>query len=194
MPTLQTLAIGLTHFQMHSSPLAVLQGNHPYEYRVVRPDDYGLLFASGRRLDLCLNDGRESVILLEHEPVYTIGRLPDKSSLRPAQLPHPFFETNRGARQPTTDPVNCGLPTLDLRGATGPHCYLWNLEDLLIICSKFVSGGKVVGKTGVWVQDRKIASIGIGIRKWIMMRFRAQRCQRSERLSEHRSRGLSGVE
>ena len=43
----------------------------------------------------------ETIILLEHEPVYTIGRLRDQSSLRdPASLPHPGHEINRG-RQAT---------------------------------------------------------------------------------------------
>ncbi|MCX6961526.1 MAG: octanoyltransferase, partial [Verrucomicrobia bacterium] len=39
----------------------------------------------------------ETLILLEHEPVYTIGRTRDRSSLREA-LPHPVFETNRGGQ------------------------------------------------------------------------------------------------
>jgi len=126
------------------------------------------------RLDECLNNGEESVILLEHEPVYTIGRLPDKSSLHLVdQLPYPVFETNRGGQATYHGPGQLvGYPILDLRArGRDLHCYLRKLEDLLIdLLREFeINGGKIEGKTGVWVEDRKIASIGIGIRKWVTM-------------------------
>jgi lipoyl(octanoyl) transferase len=87
------------------------------------------------RLDECLNQGEESVILLEHEPVYTIGRLPDKSSLQLVeQLPYPVFETNRGGQATYHGPGQLvGYPILDLRArGRDLHCYLRKLEDLLI--------------------------------------------------------------
>jgi lipoyl(octanoyl) transferase len=126
------------------------------------------------RLDECLNKGEESVILLEHEPVYTIGRLPDKSSLHLVdQLPYPVFETNRGGQATYHGPGQLvGYPILDLRArGRDLHCYLRKLEDLLIdlLRELEIKGGKIEGKTGVWVEDRKIASIGIGIRKWVTM-------------------------
>ncbi len=126
------------------------------------------------RLDNCLNDGEESVILLEHEPVYTIGRLLDKSSLRVAeQLPYPVFETNRGGQATYHGPGQLiAYPILDLRGrGRDLHSYLRKLEDLLIdLLKEFeIRGTKVEGKTGVWVEDRKIASIGVGVRKWVTM-------------------------
>ena len=41
----------------------------------------------------------DTVLLLEHDPVYTIGRTPDQTSLRGAShLPHPFFQINRGGQ------------------------------------------------------------------------------------------------
>ena len=55
------------------------------------------------RLDDCLNDGEESVILLEHEPVYTIGRLPDKSSLRVVE-PAPLSGLRNQPRRPSDLP------------------------------------------------------------------------------------------
>jgi lipoyl(octanoyl) transferase len=126
------------------------------------------------RLEECLNNGEESVILLEHEPVYTIGRLPDKSSLHLVdQLPYPVFETNRGGQATYHGPGQLvGYPILDLRArGRDLHCYLRKLEDLLIdLLREFaIKGTKIEGKTGVWVEDRKIASIGIGIRKWVTM-------------------------
>jgi lipoyl(octanoyl) transferase len=126
------------------------------------------------RLDDCLTRGEESVILLEHEPVYTIGRLLDKSSLRAVDhLPYPVFETNRGGQATYHGPGQLvGYPILDLRArGRDLHGYLRKLEDLLIdLLEEFgISGSKIDGKTGVWVQDRKIASIGVGVRRWVTM-------------------------
>jgi lipoyl(octanoyl) transferase len=126
------------------------------------------------RLDECLHHGQETVILLEHQPVYTIGRLLDKSSLRSIdQLPYPVFETNRGGQATYHGPGQLvGYPILDLRvRGRDLHSYLRKLEDLLIdLLKEFeIVAGKVEGKTGVWVQDRKIASIGVGVRKWVTM-------------------------
>ena len=51
--------------------------------------------------------GPDTVLLLEHQPVYTIGRLRDQSSLRDsAALPHPVFETNRGGQATIMAPAS----------------------------------------------------------------------------------------
>jgi lipoyl(octanoyl) transferase len=126
------------------------------------------------KLDNCLREGAESVLLLEHEPVYTIGRILDKSSLRVIdQLPYPVFETNRGGQATYHGPGQLvGYPILDLRvRGRDLHRYLRKLEDLLIdLLLEFgIKGQRVEGKTGVWVEDRKIASIGVGVRKWVTM-------------------------
>jgi lipoyl(octanoyl) transferase len=126
------------------------------------------------RLESCLSNGAETVILLEHEPVYTIGRLPDKSSLRNVSLlPYPVFETNRGGQATYHGPGQLvGYPIVDLRiRGRDLHHYLRKLENLLIdLLADFgLQGVRVDGKTGVWIQDRKIASIGVGVRKWVTM-------------------------
>jgi lipoyl(octanoyl) transferase len=67
-----------------------------------------------RRTDDSLGD---ELLLLEHEPVYTIGRTPDQSSLRGgAHLPHPFFPINRGGQATYHGPGQLiGYPIIDLR-------------------------------------------------------------------------------
>lgn len=116
--------------------------------------------------------GEEALVLLEHEPVYTIGRTRDRSSLR-GDLPHPVFETNRGGQATFHGPGQLvGYPILDLaeRGRD-LHRYLRFLEGFLV---EFAGGFGVVahcrqGLTGVWVESRKVASIGVGVRKWVSM-------------------------
>ncbi len=83
----------------------------------------------------------DELLLLEHEPVYTIGRTPDQSSLvDAAHLPHPLFAINRGGQATYHGPGQLiGYPK------TRP------------------------GLTGVWIENRKIASIGVGVRYWVTM-------------------------
>jgi len=122
----------------------------------------------------CLATGEEAVFLLEHDAVYTIGRLPDKTSLgRVSQLPFPVHEINRGGQATFHGPGQLvAYPVLKLheRGRD-LHRYLRDLETVLIdLLAEFgLDADRVAGKTGVWVTDRKIASIGVGVRRWISM-------------------------
>jgi lipoyl(octanoyl) transferase len=125
-------------------------------------------------LDHCDRTGEETLFLLEHEPVYTIGRRLDKSSLgNTAYLPHPVFEINRGGQATYHGPGQLvGYPILDLkRRGKDLHIYLRSLETAVIrlVESFGVDAAFCEGKTGVWVENRKIASIGIGVRRWITM-------------------------
>lgn len=118
--------------------------------------------------------GKETIYLLEHQPVYTIGRLRDQSSLRDAaRLPYPVHETNRGGQATYHGPGQLvGYPILDLnpRGRD-LHEHLRRIEEALILaCGRFgVAAGRREGLTGVWVENRKLASIGVGVRKWVSM-------------------------
>lgn len=120
--------------------------------------------------------GEESnhLLLLEHEPVYTMGRNPDASSLREENLlPHPVHRTNRGGQATYHGPGQLvGYPVLDLGlFERDLHSYLRFLEEVLIALLEHhgVRGVRIAGKTGVWVGGRKIASLGVGVRKWISM-------------------------
>lgn len=118
--------------------------------------------------------GGEVVYVLEHRPVYTIGRLRDQSSLRDAAaLPHPVYETNRGGQATYHGPGQLtGYPILDLslRGRD-LHDHLRALEEALIRgCAALgLQASRRENLTGVWVGERKLASIGVGVRKWITM-------------------------
>ena len=124
-----------------------------------------------KRADHSLAD---ELLLVEHEPVYTIGRTPNQSSLRGAtHLPHPLFPINRGGQATYHGPGQLvGYPLIDLRRYEQDlHRYLRWIEDVLV---ELLAGYEVAaqtrdGLTGVWVEERKIASIGVGVRQWITM-------------------------
>jgi lipoyl(octanoyl) transferase len=124
-----------------------------------------------RRTNHSLGD---ELLLLEHDPVYTIGRTPNQTSLRGAvHLPHPLFPINRGGQATYHGPGQLiGYPIIDLRNCGQDlHRYLRWLEDLLVetLADAGISATTRAGLTGVWVENRKIASIGVGVRHWITM-------------------------
>ena len=116
----------------------------------------------------------DELLLLEHEPVYTIGRTPDQSSLSGStHLPHPLFAINRGGQATYHGPGQLiGYPIIDLRCCGQDlHKYLRWLEQLLTetLAEYDIAAIRRESHTGVWVDDRKIASIGVGVRHWITM-------------------------
>jgi len=124
-----------------------------------------------KREDRSLED---ELLLLEHEPVYTIGRAPDRSSLLgSAHLPHPLFPINRGGQATYHGPGQLmGYPIIDLRRCGHDlHKYLRWLEQLLIdLLARYdIAAQRRESLTGVWIENRKIASIGVGVRHWITM-------------------------
>jgi lipoyl(octanoyl) transferase len=126
----------------------------------------------------------DQLLLLEHEPVYTIGRTPDRSSLSApgrirrgevgaAHLPYPLFVINRGGQATYHGPGQLmGYPIIDLRRCGHDlHKYLrWVEQSLIDLLAKYgIAAARRESLTGVWVGDRKIACIGVGVRHWITM-------------------------
>jgi len=138
----------------------------PYQDALVRQQE----LAAARGSD----EIGDTLLLLEHAPVYTIGRIRNQSSLRdPATLPHPVVEINRGGQATYHGPGQLvGYPILDLKNhGKDLHAYLRTLEEALILAlADFgITASRRDGLTGVWVNERKIASLGVGVRKWISM-------------------------
>jgi len=140
------------------------------------------------------------IFLLEHESVFTIGRTRDQSSLLLRdQLPAPLHEINRGGQATWHGPGQLvGYLLLDLHRYGGDlHRYLRFLEESLIsLLGRWsVTGGQREGLTGVWVEDRKIASIGVGVRHWISMHgFGLNVCGTLEGFRSIVPCGISGVD
>ncbi len=136
--------------------------------------EHGLLLQEQAVEAVLDGTGGDLVYLLEHQPVYTIGRLRDQSSLRdPGTLPYPVHETNRGGQATYHGPGQLvGYPILDLTNrGKDLHEHLRAIEEALIrACASFgVAATRRDGLTGVWVENRKLASIGVGVRRWVSM-------------------------
>ena len=116
------------------------------------------------------------LLLVEHEPVVTLGRGTRASSLplAPAELERrgvEVFEVERGGDVTYHGPGQLvGYPILDLREHREDlHWYLRRLEAGLIAALGRAGrpGGAEPGLTGVWTAGRKIASIGIHVKQWV---------------------------
>ncbi len=136
----------------------------------------------------------DTLLLLEHDPIYTIGRTSDRSSLGllAAELPHPVQTTNRGGQATYHGPGQLvGYPILDLsRRGRDLHRYLRALEEILIeaMARHGVAGRRMEGLTGVWAAEgRKIASIGVGVRRWVSQHGFALNVQGGEALTPFRA-------
>ena len=116
------------------------------------------------------------LLLVEHEPVITLGRGTRATSLplAPAELERrgvPVIEVERGGDVTYHGPGQLvGYPILRLsEHREDLHWYLRSLEDALILAlgRLGVEAERRPGLTGVWTAGRKIASIGIHVKQWV---------------------------
>jgi lipoate-protein ligase B len=118
-------------------------------------------------------EGSDCLLLLEHPPVYTLGRGADPRFLGlGAEGGIPVVRTSRGGQVTYHGPGQLvGYPIVDLRAQRQDvRWYVRELEQVLIDALKALGivAGRVDGLPGVWVaQRRKIASIGVAIRRWV---------------------------
>lgn len=151
----------------------------------MRFEDWGLISyqeATNRQLELvekvAFGFEDDTVVFCSHPPVVTLGRATEPSDL--AGWSGEVVETSRGGRATYHGPEQLVIyPIIDLKKerqnlrSRDVDQYLRTLELMLIQtlekldiqakCPKIPD----VLLTGVWVRDKKIASIGIAVRKWV---------------------------
>lgn len=112
----------------------------------------------------------DTLLLLEHPPVFTLGRGGDaKHLLHPGEVP--VQRVSRGGDVTFHGPGQLvGYPIVALKQhGKDVHVYLRQVEDVLIstLAEWDIAAHRQDGLTGVWVGSHKIASIGIGVRRWV---------------------------
>ena len=116
------------------------------------------------------------LLLVEHPPVITLGRAGRKAHLRVPESSLPalgvgFFEVERGGDMTYHGPGQLvGYPIINLADhGRDVHRYLRQLEEVLIttLSSFGITAARSVGRTGVWVGEGKIASLGIHVSRWV---------------------------
>ena len=114
-----------------------------------------------------------AVWLLQHQPCYTLGRGSSLQHLHfdPAHPPAPLHRIDRGGEVTHHLPGQLVVyPVLDLRRHQPDlHWYLRQLEQVLIdvLDQLGLRGERLPGLTGIWLDQRKVAAIGVGCRRWI---------------------------
>jgi len=117
----------------------------------------------------------DTVILLEHEPVITLGRRTDEAAELhlPDGVAVPVVETNRGGKSTFHGPgqLVC-YPILDLnRHGRDLKRYVRDLEEAIIrtVAAFGIDAQRIDGLTGVWTAaaPRKLASIGVHASRWV---------------------------
>jgi lipoyl(octanoyl) transferase len=112
------------------------------------------------------------LLLLEHPHVYTLGRGADERFvLNPGEIP--VYRVSRGGQVTYHGPGQLiGYPIVKLNGPERDVIrYIRRLEEVLIesLATLGIAAQRRPGLTGVWIGREKIASIGIGFRRWVSL-------------------------
>jgi lipoyl(octanoyl) transferase len=130
------------------------------------------------------NDIPDTVLLLEHEAVYTAGKRTEPHE-RPISTTTPTIDVDRGGKITWHGPGQLvGYPIVRLAEPVDVVAYVRRMEAALIaVCSDLgVDAGRIKGRSGVWVAadhrgpDRKIAAIGIRVASGVTMHGFALNC------------------
>lgn len=144
----------------------------------MEPEPYTDIYEAqvGRRIAVEFGDASNALLLLEHTPTITLGRksseehvLRNRETL--AQMGIDVVEADRGGDVTYHGPGQLvAYPILNLtQWQQSVSWYLRSLEDVIInfLTSYGITGERMEGLTGIWVDGAKVAAIGIGIHQWV---------------------------
>jgi lipoyl(octanoyl) transferase len=151
----------------------------PFDVRELGTIDYLAAWELQRELAEARADGTggDTLLLLEHPPVYTCGRRTEDEE-RPQGGDIPVIDVDRGGKITWHGPGQLvGYPILALTEPMDVVQYVRRLEQALIhVCDQLgVRTGRVEGRSGVWLAaddrgpERKIAAIGIRVQRGVTM-------------------------
>lgn len=113
----------------------------------------------------------DTLILVEHPPVITLGKMAKREHLLGSRPDVEVVETPRGGDVTYHGPGQIvGYPILDLTALnTDLKKYLGRLEEVMIrAAARYgITAGRQEGMTGAWVGDRKIGAIGVRVERWV---------------------------
>jgi lipoyl(octanoyl) transferase len=118
----------------------------------------------------------DTLLLLEHPPVYTLGRNAQRENLLVSdpflvQIGAELFETDRGGDITYHGPGQLvGYPIFDLtQHRRDIAWYMRSLEEVFIRVAKDygIEAGRMPGAAGVWVGNAKLVAMGVHISRWV---------------------------
>ena len=120
--------------------------------------------------------GKDTIILLQHKPVYTLGTGSDPEFIKESGLSSSIdvVRIERGGEVTYHGPGQLvAYPILDLRGYKQDiHWYMRALEEAILLALESVGVEGAVREddvTGIWIGGKKVAALGVKVRRWITM-------------------------
>ena len=109
----------------------------------------------------------DALILVEHDPVITLGRKTSTSNFKPQSIP--VFQVERGGDATFHGPGQLvGYPIVLLTDHDVRRHVSLIEEALIRAVARFgVDAGRIPGHPGLWVGDKKLASIGVAVTNWV---------------------------
>ena len=120
------------------------------------------------------NEINDTLILVEHEPVFTLGKNADENHIL-QNCPDNIktYHIERGGDVTYHGPGQLvGYPILDLRNyKKSISWYMRSLEQVIIdtLFDYNITANRKKGLTGVWCNNEKIAALGVRVSRWITM-------------------------
>jgi len=126
-----------------------------------------------RVAQIIAGDAAPCIILTEHPPLYTVGTSGNEADILSREIDGEsigVFASGRGGEVTYHGPGQLVIYVLaDLRADPDLHRHVWRLEEMAIrtLDDFGLSGARSSRGIGVWVDNNKIAAVGVRCRKWV---------------------------